>query len=181
MKCTSINATSDQLIQLFNTTFRDSEGADEGQIIGDLVRSLLLDTSHEQVVLFSVGIGESTHPVGACIFSKLLFSGDPSSVWLLAPVAVASAHQGKGIGQSMIRSALESMKHEQGADIVLTYGDPAFYGRVGFQQIPETEVPAPFPLHYPEGWLGQHLHAGKIGPWHEPCRCNSAFNDPQFW
>ena len=181
MKWTPFTATSDQLIQLFNTTFRDSEGIDEGQVIGDLVRSLLLDTSHEQVVVFSVGISENAHPIGACIFSKLYFSGDPSNVWLLAPVAVTTTHQGKGIGQSMIRSALESMKHEQGADIVLTYGDPAFYGRVGFQQILETDVPAPFPLYYPEGWQGQHLHTGMIGQLHGPCRCVSAFNDPQFW
>ena len=181
MKCHQIIATSDQLIQMFNDTFHDSEGADEGRAIGDLVRSLLLEMSDDEVNVFSFGLSDDDHAIGACVFSKLLFSAHPSSVWLLAPVAVATAHQGKGIGQAMIRSALESMQTDHGAEIVLTYGDPAFYGRVGFRAIREIDAPAPFPLRYPEGWLGQHLNKGSIGPWSGPCRCVSAFNDPQLW
>jgi predicted N-acetyltransferase YhbS len=181
MECRQITATTDQMIQLFSTAFRDSEGIEEGHVIGDLVRSLLLDSPHDQVVSFSVGISENEHPVGACIFSKLIFDGDHGDVWLLSPVAVVTAHQGKGVGQAMIRSALESMKHEHGAELVFTYGDPAFYRRVGFQQVSETEVPAPFPLQYPEGWLGQHLHQGRIGQWPGPCRCVSAFNNVELW
>lgn len=181
MNCKQIIAKSDQLIQLFNNTFCDSEGAHEGHIIAALVRSLLLQMPDNQVKAFSVGLSEDDHAIGACIFSRLLFSDHASNVWLLAPVAVATAHQGKGIGQAMIRSALKSVQNEYGAEIVLTYGDPRFYRRVGFLPISEKNVPAPFPLQYPAGWLGQHLQEGNIGPWSGPCRCVSALNDPRFW
>jgi putative acetyltransferase len=33
----------------------------------------------------------------------------------------------------------------------MTYGDPAYYGKVGFLPVAEHVVPAPFPLSMPIG------------------------------
>ncbi|MCG5517084.1 MULTISPECIES: hypothetical protein [unclassified Ectothiorhodospira] len=41
--------------------------------------------------------------------------------------------------------------------MVLTYGDPNYYSRIGFKPITEALAPAPFTLKQPEGWLGQSL------------------------
>ena len=56
---------------------------------------------------------------------------------MMAPVAVATAHQGKGIGQRLISHGLDALRRE-GVDIAVTYGDPAFHGRVGFKPVSDT-------------------------------------------
>ena len=43
----------------------------------------------------------------------------------------------------------------EGIDAVLTYGDPAFYGRLGFRPLDPRETAPPFPLSMPQGWLGR--------------------------
>jgi hypothetical protein len=40
---------------------------------------------------------------------------------------------------------------KQGIDTFMTYGDPAYYGKVGFLPVAEHVVPAPFPLSMPIG------------------------------
>jgi predicted N-acetyltransferase YhbS len=66
-------------------------------------------------------------------------------------------------------------------DIAATYGDPDFYRRIGFKAITAGEVPAPFPLQQPEGWLGQSLTDAKLAALEGPARCVEAFNDPALW
>lgn len=64
---------------------------------------------------------------------------------------------------------------------MLTYGNPAYYARVGFQPVLEEVVPAPFRLRHPEGWQGQSLSGGPVAPQKPPCRPVAAFDDPRFW
>jgi putative acetyltransferase len=62
--------------------------------------------------------------------------GDTSSGWfLLGPVAVLPGHQGEGIGRALVEAGLDSLR-SQGACGCVLVGDPAFYGRFGFQQDP---------------------------------------------
>jgi len=65
-------------------------------------------------------------------------------------------------------------------DFVVTYGDPAYYGKVGFQPITEEFARAPLPLSQPHGWLGQSL-TGRAAPIAGPSRCVRAFNRPELW
>lgn len=46
---------------------------------------------------------------------------------MMAPVAVGTAHQGKGIGQRLTTHGLDGLRQE-GVNIVVTYGDPGFMG-----------------------------------------------------
>jgi putative acetyltransferase len=166
------------LIELFQTTFANSEGADEGAMIGNLLRTILTQTPPDDRSVF---IAEGDDGLsGSCVFSKLNYPNDSRVVYLLSPVAVLTSKQRQGVGQALLRASLETMRQAT-VDVVVTYGDPVFYGRVGFQQISETQLPAPFPLTYPDGWLAQHLRDEPIEPFKGPAECISAFENPDLW
>jgi len=131
------------IAELFASTFTASEGAEEGALIGALARRLIAETPAEDLRV--VTAWEDGALVGGIFFTRLTYDGDPRTVFLMAPVAVATAHQGKGIGQRLIAHGLDSLRQE-GVEIAVTYGDPAFYCRVGFQPVSAADLPAPQPL-----------------------------------
>ena len=168
----------DEIAGLFAATFAASEGAEEGALIGDLARRLMVDTPAKDLRVFTAW--EDGALAGCIFFTRLSFEGDTRTVFMLAPVAVATDRQGKGVGQRLIAHGLEALRHE-GVDIVVTYGDPNFYGRVGFKPITVDALPAPFALQHPEGWQGQSLFDAELTPCKGPARCVEAFNDPALW
>lgn len=166
------------LIELFATTFTASEGPDEGAVIGNLVQNLLAGTSVEDIRVFCAD--EEIGPVGAAIFTRLTYSEDPHIVFLLSPMAVAAGHQRRGIGQALLSHSLNAMRSE-GIHIAVTYGDPNFYGRAGFEPITEDQARAPFPLSLPHGWMGQSLTDEEIPVLRGPSICVSALNRDDVW
>ncbi|APE29949.1 GNAT family N-acetyltransferase [Halomonas aestuarii] len=161
---------------LFVETFAEAEGQEEGNLVGGLVQELLRDADPCDVQGFVAM--EQGRVVAGIVFSRLRFES-PAEAFLLSPVAVHPAHQGRGIGQRLIRFGLDSLK-AQGATHAFTYGDPAFYSRVGFVPVSETMAAAPFRLSQPEGWLGQGL-GGEMVPLAGVPRCVAAFDDPAYW
>lgn len=101
------------LIALITDVFAASEGATEGALIGDL----LATTPPEDLRVFAALRGRAI--IGAILFSRLGFAGDPRSDFLIAPVAVATARHGQGIGQAVIRHGLDSIR-SQGVDVAVT-------------------------------------------------------------
>jgi len=100
--------------------------------------------------------------------------------YMLAPVAISTAHQGRGIGQALIRFGLDELKNRS-ATLVVTYGDPAFYARVGFQALSEDVIQAPLPLSMPEGWLGQPLSGEAIPILKSRPACVPEFDNSAYW
>lgn len=171
--------THDEAIAaLFASTFTASEGAEEGALIGALARRLIAETP--AVDLRVVTAWEDGALLGGIFFTRLKYAGDPRTVFMMAPVAVATAHQGKGIGQQLIAHGLDALRQE-GVGIAVTYGDPAFYGRVGFEQVSEADLPAPQPLNQPQGWIAQSLTDAPLTPLGGPAHCVTAFDDPALW
>lgn len=166
------------LIDLFTATFTASEGAEEGALIGQFVRDLMDTTPPGDLWAFQAH--DKDILLGAIFFSRLRYSQDDRNVVILSPVAVTSARQGRGVGQALITHGLTALRG-QGIDIALTYGDPAFYGKVGFHPITEQVAPAPLPLSAPHGWLGQSLTARPLTPLAGPASCVPALNDPALW
>jgi predicted N-acetyltransferase YhbS len=93
---------------------------------------------------------------------------------------VATDHQGKGIGQGLLSHGLAALRRA-GVDIVMTYGDPSYYAKVGFMPVSEADAAAPYKLNQPEGWLGQSLTDHPMTPLKGPSRCVAALNDPVYW
>lgn len=169
---------ADHLIALYEETFAQSEGLEEGAVIGELVRKLLATTKPADLHAFVASDDES---VTACtLYTRMFFDEDARTTFLLSPVAVRTDQQGKGIGQKLIQYGLDGLR-EQGVDVVLTYGDPAFYRKTGFLPIDESVVVPPMPLSLPHGWLGQALTDRPLRALRGPSRCVEAFDDPRLW
>jgi predicted N-acetyltransferase YhbS len=99
---------------------------------------------------------------------------------MLAPVAVSTEHQGKGVGQALINYGLNELKNRSVA-VAVTYGDPSFYSKVGFRALSENVIQAPLKLSMPEGWLGQSLTGEQIPTINERPKCVKEFNKPVYW
>lgn len=167
----------DALVTLFRDTFTASEGEDEGRMIGKLAHGLLTGTRREDLHVFTAMQGETLK--GCIIFSRLSFDADPRKVFVLGPVAVIPDSQRQGIGLSLLRHGLAQLPGH-GVDIAITYGDPAYYGKVGFLPIRQEDISAPYPLQYPHGWLGQSLNGSPL-VLSGPSRCVTALDDPHYW
>lgn len=167
-----------EIISLFKATFTACEGAEEGDLIGSLVDRMLAETDVEDIFVFSALEGDAL--AGAAIFTRVRYPQDTRTVFILSPMAVVTAQQGKGIGQKLLTFSLNILR-QSGVDVALTYGDINFYSKVGFEQILETIAEPPLRLSYPEGWLGQSLTGKPLDLLQGPSTCVNALNDPAIW
>ena len=178
MKLKTFNKSyTDETQQLFTSVFSDSEGQEEGMLIGHLVSELIESTDDKDIYGY-IAI-ENHQIIGSIFFTTLLFQTDVKAL-LLSPVAVSTNYQGKGIGQKLILFGIEQLK-EINVELLFTYGDPNFYSKVGFSCITEDTIQAPFKLTQPEGWLCQSLHGDAIKPIDGPSFCVEALNKPEYW
>ncbi|WP_299232386.1 GNAT family N-acetyltransferase [uncultured Halomonas sp.] len=92
---------------LFSRTFSAAEGRAEGEQVAGLVRKLMADSAPEDVLGFVAM--EQGRIMAGIFFSRLTFD-PPVTAFLLSPVAVHPDHQGRGIGQRLIRYGLERLK-----------------------------------------------------------------------
>ncbi|MDW4548930.1 N-acetyltransferase [Defluviimonas sp. D31] len=169
---------TDEIIALFAATFSASEGPDEGRLIGELVAKLIAKTPDDDLFVFSAL--DDGALAGCILFTRLTYAEDGRTVFLLAPVAVETGRQGRGIGQSLLSYGLDALRR-RGVDVAVTYGDPRYYARVGFLPITEDQARAPLRLSQPEGWLAQSLTARPLDPLKGPSRCVAAFDNPAYW
>ena len=104
------------IVAMFHQTFSASEGDEAGQIIKDLVADMLGSLDDENIRVFS--IIEAGAILGSIIFTRLTYDQDARTVFILAPVAISTNHQAKGLGQRLINHGLKSLR-ENGVDVVL--------------------------------------------------------------
>ena len=151
-------------------------------MIARFVASLLETTPSDQLLGCIAHESDADHggELAAAVFFSRFTLPEDRTAFILSPMAVATDQQGKGIGQALIRFGLEALR-QRGVSLVLTYGDPAFYGKVGFTQITEAEIPAPFPLSQPEGWLALSLDGSPLSTAGDETGCVAALRDPALW
>ena len=92
----------------------------------------------------------------------------------------STPHQKQGIGQGLIRFGLDQLRCK-GIALVVTYGDPAFYSRFGFEPVSQQQIEAPYTLSHPEGWQAASLTAGPIPSIPGGTQCVPAFRHPVYW
>lgn len=134
-----------------------------------LVRDLLRDT---KVATSLVGEIDS-EVVGHVIFTKCRLSGQNVDIALLGPLGVTPKWQRKGIGSAIVRGGLREME-DMNIRLVCVLGDPAYYGRLGFQ--PESAVSPPFPL--PAEWDGAWQ---SMVPGETASSCAGQLSVPEQW
>ncbi|MCI5149787.1 MAG: N-acetyltransferase [Candidatus Electrothrix sp. MAN1_4] len=166
-----------EVAELFTSVFTSSEGEKEGKLIGKLSSVLASNIDNEETICF--GVYEKDALIGSIFFTRLQFN-EPIQVYMLAPVAVSTEHQGKGLGKALINYGLNELK-KRSVNVAITYGDPSFYSKVGFQALSENVIQAPLKLSMPVGWLGQSLSGEPIPAINERPTCVKGFNDPVYW
>lgn len=165
------------VINLFEQVFSQSETQEEGQLISKLVSNLIKGTAPQDLIGY-VAMSDG-QVLGGIFFSRFILP-NKKRAFILSPVAVAIDEQGQGIGQQLINFGLDQLKLAD-VDIVLTYGDPAFYCKVGFKAITEYIIAAPLILTQPEGWLAQSLTSHDVEAIKGSTQCVDALNDQQYW
>lgn len=169
---------ADAVVALQRATFAASESVEEGEVIAELTQNLLATEPADHMVSCSA-VDQGTL-VGNIIFSRLFFENDPRCVFVLGPVAVATGRQRQGVGQGLLRWGLDHIKG-RGADVAVTYGDPAYYPKVGFRPVTVQQVPAPHKLQWEGGWMAQSLTEEKLTDLKGPSACVPAFARPEYW
>ena len=168
---------SEEIQSLFESVFGESEGQTEGAVIGALAKDLLEKTEKNDLLVF---VASSDDEIKGTIFLTRMPSEQENEIFLLAPVAVRTDSQGQGIGQSLIKYGIEELK-KNNVKLLVTYGDPGFYSKVGFLPVDESIIEPPFPLSQPEGWLAQSLNEQQSIKSVGKCSCVSAFDNPNYW
>lgn len=138
---------------------------------------MLSSTAPEDRFVFVAVEGDA---IIGTIFVTRMPAEKEAEIFLLAPVAVDTKSQGKGVGQELIKYGIKKLR-ERGIKILVTYGDPNFYSKTGFQKISEEFIKPPFKLSQPEGWLAQALDGNPLQEVEGKCSCVSALNDSRYW
>lgn len=154
---------------------------DEGEreLVAKLAVNLLSEESTPAVI--SLVAETEGDIVGHVAFSPLTFHDDPDlQGYILAPLAVKPEHQRRHVGSSLIESGMQQLS-DIGADVVLVYGDPKYYGRFGFSvEAAERFVP-PYKLEFPFGWQGIAItdQGKRTSP--TEIECVRSLCDPAMW
>ena len=140
-------------------TFRDNTPADLPAIealyprafpdedLLPLLRRLLADGDN----VISLLATRAEQLAGHIAFTVCTVDGAPDSVALLGPLAVAPEMQRQGIGSALIRRGLDRLGTLPVSQVNVL-GDPAYYGRFGFQQDDQLNPPYDLPKAWRPAW-----------------------------
>jgi putative acetyltransferase len=83
--------------------------------------------------------------VGHVLFSRMSVEADAQQLhgWGLAPVAVAPDRQRGGIGSALVEAGIHSAQ-SAGVQIIFVLGEPAYYGRFGFDAKSAAAFASPY-------------------------------------
>ena len=114
-------------------------------------------------------------------FSPLgLQDGTEFAAYLLGPLAVHPEAQGQGIGSRLVKAGLRRLEKDRIA-MAFVYGDPAYYGRFGFDATCAAPYVVPYDLVYPFGWLALKLPGHGALPPGGTVTCVPPLQRPELW
>lgn len=162
--------------------YHDAFEGDEGAIIAQLVADLLVDRTAEPLLSL---VGEvDGRLAGHVLLTAASLEGceEAASAYLLAPLAVATEQQGRGLGGALVREGLSQLA-SAGAGLVFVLGHPTYYPRFGFQPAGALGLDAPYPIapKNAEAWMVHALKPNLLGKVHGVVRCAKAIDKPHFW
>lgn len=165
---------SDVIKTLYLQTFNKSEA--------DLVSNLAVNFLVEESTVDTMSLVATDNDViiGHIAFSPVFLDSSNEHIgYILAPLAVSPAHQNNRVGTTIVENGLDTISSLD-TGIVFVYGDPQYYSRFGFKTILAQKFPAPYPLHYPDGWQALNLNSA-ISPDSGEIKCVNSLSDPELW
>lgn len=135
----------------------------------DLVDRLLA----EDAVLLSLVAEMDGQIIGHILFSRMTIETrqGPVAAVSLAPMAVLSAHQNRGVGSELVRRGLAQLR-DRGERIVLVLGHKHYYPRFGFSSEKARRLSSPFPR---EAFMALELLDGALAGIEGEVRYPAAF------
>jgi putative acetyltransferase len=103
--------------------------------------------------------------VGHVALSPVTISDGAAGWFGLGPISVLPEHQGRGVGSRLMREALRTLRERGAAGCVLV-GEPAYYGRFGFQADPNLVFPDVPPVYFQAVSFGTSHPRGTVS-YHE--------------
>lgn len=101
------------------------------------------------------------HIVGHILFSPVTLDDHPDiPIMGLAPMAVAPAHQRKGIGKALVNASLHQLRETPCAAVVVL-GHPEYYPRFGFVPAPRFRLKCAYDVP-DDVFMAMELHAGAL-------------------
>ncbi|PKF78538.1 GNAT family N-acetyltransferase [Vibrio sp. vnigr-6D03] len=101
-----------------------------------------------QRTLSLVACNDEGEVVGYVLFSPVTLDQQDLNWQGLAPLAVKEEYRGKGIASDLVKEGLSSLA-ELGYPACVVLGDPAYYGRFGFESAADYEMDTQWDV--PEG------------------------------
>jgi putative acetyltransferase len=101
---------------------------------GQKAEANLVDALRQRgAITLSLVALEGDRIVGHILFSPVTIEQESSTIKAveLGPMAVLPEYQNKGIGSQLVKHGIEELKN-QGVDLIVVLGHPAFYPRFGF-------------------------------------------------
>jgi len=155
---------------------------EEREVVAKLAVNLISEPT-EPKTLSLVAETDGGDLAGHVVFSPVWIDNrNEIAGYILAPIGVNPEVQKQGIGSALIRQGLEWLATE-GVHLVFVYGDPAYYGRYGFDAGTAVNYQPKFELEFPFGWQALVLDPkGETGP-DQPVTITfvPALQDPGLW
>ena len=163
----------------------DAFGGDEGRVIVSLLQEMLDDPTAEPMHSF---VAESNAAiVGHVLFTSVTIESAAGSTedviaQILAPLAVLSELQGKGIGTHLVNETLQQLA-ASGVQLVFVLGYPVYYSRFGFVPAGARGLQAPYPIpeKNADAWMVLELEADAAKTFDGTVRCCEALNHQKYW
>ena len=165
----------DSILNVIETAFSD----EENKVIMNLVQELSRETTSPSIKSLVAEVDNQV--IGYVSFSPIFLKSNSSiSGYILAPRAVSPEHQKQGVGSNLINAGIE-MLTKDGVGVLLVYGDPAYYGRFGFnEEIGHSFLP-PYTLQHTFGWTGMILSGTPVPEKPIQFKCVSSLFKPDLW
>jgi len=146
-----------------------------------LVDDLHAEGSHavSLVGIVETGTGDNTL-VGHAVFTPCRVAGCADEAALLGPLAVAPDYQRQGVGSALVRAGLRHME-TAGIAHVYVLGDPAYYGRFGFEPDERVAPPYPLPHEWHGAWQSLGLHGDTPLPQSGTLVVPDVWDRPELW
>lgn len=165
----------DEIAEIYRQAFDESEQ----ELIACLAADLLVEQTRPPII--SLLAESDSRVVGHIAFSPVTIDRyDGLNAYILAPLAVRTDDQKRGVGSLLIQSGVKVLR-DAGVHLIFVYGDPAYYGRFGFGTAVAGKFRPPHELQYPFGWQAVTLNRFTPENAYGSIACVSALDDPRLW